>query len=135
MIDLQDTYRRLARPWTRDELGASYERARRRGAELLDAQRYHEVARPLALLATAIPPSATLNVAIHVIHALPDGPRGSICNELSETAERNAADALGRCHRTLELDAAAHNYAASQWLPVVYDIAGPTPPLTTTSSR
>ena len=125
MIDLQDTYRRLARPWTRDELGASYERARRHGAELLDAAPYHEITRPLALLATAIPPSATLNVAIHVVHVLPDGARGNVCNELIETAERNAADALGRCHRTLELDAAAHDYTAGDWLPVVYDIAGP----------
>ena len=125
MIDLQDTYRRLARPWTRDELGASYEGARRRGAELLDAQRYHEVARPLALLATATPPSATLNAAIHLVHALPDRARGNVCNELIETAESNAADALRRCHRTLELDGAAHDYAASEWLPVVYDIAGP----------
>ena len=125
MTDLQDTYQRLARPWTRDELDASYERARRRSAELLDAQRYHELTRPLALLATAIPPSATLNVAIHVIHVLPNGARGSICNELIETAEKNAADALGRCHRTLELDGAAHDYTPGEWLPVIYDIAGP----------
>jgi hypothetical protein len=125
VIDLQDTYRRLARPWSRDELNASYAGAGRRGAELRDAQRYHEVTRPLALLATAIPPSATLNVAIHVVHVLPAGARGNVCNELIETAERNAADALGRCHRTLELDAAAHDYTAGDWLPVVYDIAGP----------
>ena len=60
-----------------------------------------------------------------MVHALPDGARGSICNELIETAEKNAADALGRCHRTLELDAAAHDYTPGDWLPIVYDIAGP----------
>ena len=99
--------------------------SRRRGAELLDAERYPELTRPLALLATAIPPSATLNVAIHVVHVLPDRAPGSVCHELIAIAEKNAADALGRCHRTLELDAAAQGYTAGEWLPVVYDIAGP----------
>lgn len=125
MIDLPDTYRRLARPWTHEELRARYEYAGRRGAELLQADRHHEVTRPVALLATAIPPSATLNVAIHLVHVLPAGARGSVCHGLIDTAERNAADALGRCHRTLELDGTAHGYTASEWLPVVYDIAGP----------
>jgi hypothetical protein len=125
VIDLPDAYRRLARPWTREELGAGYLDAQRRGAEFLAAECSPELTRPLALLATAIPPSATLNVAIHMVHVLPVGARGSVGHELIDIAERNAADALGRCHRTLELDAAAQGYTASEWLPVVYDIAGP----------
>jgi hypothetical protein len=55
--------------------------------------------RAIALLATAIP-SATLNVAIHVVHALPDGACEAHRRALS-TAETNAARGLQRCRRAL----------------------------------
>ena len=72
-----------------------------------------------------MPPSAALLVAIHVLHALPEGAGGDLAQQLVDTAERNAADALHRCHRALELDGAAHGYSAEEWLPVVSAVAGP----------
>jgi hypothetical protein len=44
---------------------------------------------------------------------------------LLDTAENNAADALHRCHRALELDGHAHDYIVEEWLPVIYDAAVP----------
>ena len=81
--------------------------------------------RPIALLATAIPSAATLSVAIHLVHALPDSAQAKLAGELLDTAEINAADALHRCHRALELDGHAHDYTADEWLPVIYDAAAP----------
>jgi hypothetical protein len=123
MIDLDDTYRRLAQPWTHEQLAARYQNAERRGDQLTASGCENE-SRPLPLLATAIPPSATMSVAIHVLHALPD-VRGDLPRQLLDTTEKNAAEALRRCHRALELDGEARGYSAEEWLPVVYDIAGP----------
>jgi len=109
--------------WTHEQLAACYDDARRRGAEILGES--DELTRPLALLATAIPPMATLNVAVHVLHMLPQGAREGLDVELLMTAEKNAADALHRCHRALELDGDAHGYTAEDWLAMVYDIALP----------
>ena len=128
MIDLDDIYRQLAHPWTHERLAAHYQDAERRGAPLLETARQapeDELNRPIALLATAIPPAASLSVAIHVLHALPAGTRGGLAQELVDIAEQNAADALHRCQRVLELDGAAHDYAADEWLPVAYDTARP----------
>ena len=85
----------------------------------------HAPERPIVLLATAIPSAATVSVAIHVLHALPDGVQGNLTGQLLDTAGTNAADALRRCHRALELDGLTHSYTADEWLPVIYDIAGP----------
>jgi hypothetical protein len=74
--------------------------------------------RPIALLATAIPTAATLSVAIHLVHVLPDGARAKLADELLATAETNAADALHLCHRALEHDGLAHGYTAEEWLPL-----------------
>lgn len=123
MIDLDDTYCRLAQPWTHEQLSARYRDAKRRGDQLI-ASGYENESRPLPLLATAIPPSATVSVAIHVIHVLPD-LRGDLPRQLLDTTETKAAEALRRCHRALELDGEARGYSAEEWLPVVYDIAGP----------
>ena len=123
VIDLDDTYRRLAHPWTREQLVARYQDAERRGDQLI-ASGYENESRPLPLVATAIPPSATMSVAIHVLHVLPD-VRGDLPRQLLDTTEKNAAEALRRCHRALELDGEACGYSAEEWLPVVYDIAGP----------
>jgi hypothetical protein len=81
--------------------------------------------RPIALLATAIPSAATLSVAIHLVHAIPDGARAKLAAELFDTAETNAADALHRCHRALELDGHVHGDTADAWLPVIYHAAAP----------
>jgi hypothetical protein len=79
--------------------------------------------RPIALLATAIPSAAALSVAVHLVHAIPAGPRTKLADELLATTATNAADALHRCHRTLELDGLAHGYTAEEWLPVICDAA------------
>jgi hypothetical protein len=123
VIDLEDSYRRLAHPWSRDELAACYHDADRRGAEGL-APEHDRITRPIALLATAIPRAATLSVAIHMLHALPRQARGTVGKELVETAEKNAAEALRRCHQALDLDGKARGYTPDEFLPIVYDTAG-----------
>jgi hypothetical protein len=125
VIDLSQTYRHLGRAWTEDELAVRYAAANRRGEQLLREASGTVPERPIALLATAIPSAATLSVAIHVVHALPDGARAKLADELLATTETNAADALHRCHRALEHDGHAHGYTADEWLPVIYDIAEP----------
>lgn len=124
MIDLDETYKRLARPWTPNELAKQY-KAAERGGERLVQDDDEVVNRPITLLATAIPPSASLNVAVHVLHALPRSADSGLADQLLTTVETNAADALHRCHRALELDGRGHDYAADEWLPVVYDSAAP----------
>jgi hypothetical protein len=121
VIDLGHTYRDVGRPWTHGDLAASYMAANRRGEQLLSEAELPE--RPIGLLASAIPSAATLGVAIHLVHALPDDAQGKLSDELLATADRNAADALHRCHRALELDGQAHSYVADDWLPVIYDTA------------
>jgi hypothetical protein len=125
VIDLARTYRDLGRAWTHEELAVRYAGANHRGEQLLGEASDTAPERPIALLATAIPSAATLTVAIHLLHALPPGVRGTLAGELLDTAEINAADALRRCHRTLELDGHAHGYTADEWLPVIYDAAAP----------
>ena len=125
MIDLSQTYRHLGRPWTQEELAVRYVAADARGGQLLGEAAVAIPERPIALLATAIPSAATLNVAIHLLHALPDSVPDKLRGELLDTGETNAADALHRCHRALELDGLTHSYTADEWLPVIYDIAGP----------
>jgi hypothetical protein len=125
VIDLDDTYRRIARPWTHQQLAAGYQRAALSGADPNDPAHGEVLTRPIALLATAIAPASTLNVAIHVVHVLPDGTQAALCEELIASAEKNAADALQRCHRALELDSSFQGYTAEEWLATVYDIAVP----------
>ena len=121
MIDLDDTYRRLAGPWTHEQLAAHYHSAHRHGERTANDA---ESARPIPLLATAIPPSATVSTAIHTLHALPQAVDRELPKQLVEIAHRNVADALNRCHRALELDSTEHGYSVDEWLPTVYDIAG-----------
>ena len=123
MIDLDQTYRDVGRPWTHDDLAASYAAAARRGEQLLSEADLPE--RPIGLIASAIPSAATLSVAIHLVHALPDDAQATLADELLATAAINAADALHRCHRALGLDGQAHGYTVNEWLPVVYDAAAP----------
>jgi hypothetical protein len=122
--DLYDIYRRLAIQWTRAQLVEHYRAAERRARSLAEG-RDPASARPIAVLATAIPPSTTVSVAIHLVHALPSSAGGLLPDQLLETAERNVADALRRCQRALELDGAAHQYTVEDWLPAVYEIAHP----------
>jgi hypothetical protein len=123
VIDLNATYRRLARAWTHQQLAERYQAATRhpeRGhADPQDAV----LSRPIAILAAAIPSSASLSVAIHVLHVLPANARGELAEQLVDTAEENAANVIHLCHRSLDLDGQDHDYTAEEWLPVVYDIA------------
>jgi hypothetical protein len=121
--DLDDIYRRLAISRTQQELPDVYCTALRQGERLpgLGA----ELARPIPLLASAIPAAATANTAIHTLHALPTGVEGGLPGQLLEIAQRNVHDVLGYCQRALELDGDDHDYHAEEWLPTVYEIAGP----------
>jgi hypothetical protein len=121
--DLDDIYARLATPRTQQDLADDYRAALRQGG-ISAAGSAPELARPITLLAAAIPPSATVNTAIHTHHALPSTVEGDLSGQLFEIARRNAVDALDCCHRALELDGADHGYRADEWLPTVYDIAG-----------
>ncbi len=124
MLDLDATYEQLARPWSHEQLAAHCREANRRGAQAVeDIQEVPD--RPISLLATGIPASASFSVAIHVLHALPTSARGELAKQLVDTAGKNAADVLHRCHLALELDGGGHDYAADEWLPVVYDVAAP----------
>ena len=125
MIDLSETYRHLGHVWTHEELAVRYSAADRRGEQLLSESTHTVPERPIALLASAIPSAATLSIAIHLVHALPDSAQTKLAGELLATAETNAADALHRCHGALERDGQAHSYAADDWLPVIYDTAAP----------
>ncbi|MGZ6564948.1 MAG: hypothetical protein ACXVH1_36335 [Solirubrobacteraceae bacterium] len=125
VIDLAQTYRDLRRPWTDEELAARYAAANHHGEQLLSEAPDPAPQRPIALLATAIPSAATLSVAIHLVHALPNGMQVNLADELLHTAQTNAAGALYRCHRAVELDGLAHRYTTDEWLPVIYDIARP----------
>lgn len=124
MIDLSQIYRHLARAWTENELAVRYAAANRRGEQLVREALGAVPERPIALLASAIPSAATLSVAAHLVHVLPDA-RAKLADELLATTETNATDALHRCHRALELDGLTHSYTADEWLPVIHDIAGP----------
>jgi hypothetical protein len=122
--DLDDIYRRLAIPLTNQQLAAHYRTAEGHGATVVEAGD-QQTPRPISLLATAIPPSATVSVAIHVLHALPSSASRGLPDQLLDNLERNAADALRRCHCALDADGAARGYTLEEWLPTVFDIAGP----------
>jgi len=122
--DLDDIYRRLPIPRTQQDLADDYRAALRQGA-ISAAGSAPELARPIPLLAAAIPPSATVNTAIHTLHGLPNDVEAELPDQLLEIAQRNVAGALHRCQQALELDGADHGYTADEWIPIVYDIAGP----------
>ncbi len=120
MNDLDELYKRLARDWPPDELGAHYASASHHGARAIKNPR-PAVARALPMVASALPPAATLDVAVYVLHVLADGAQGDLARRLLDNAQQSAAAALHRCHRALELDAAARGYNAEDWQPVVCD--------------
>jgi len=122
VTDLDQIYNQLARDWPKDELAARYASAQDRGARAIKNPR-PDVARALPAVATALPPAATLDVAVYLLHMLRSSARGDLARRLVDNAEHNAAAALHRCHRALELDGAAHRYTTEEWLPIVYDRA------------
>lgn len=118
MSDLGETYKRLARAWPQEELAARYRTAEARGARVVKRGR-RDVDRALQMVAAAVPASATLEVAVYVLHLLRGGAQGDLAQRLVENADRNAASALHHCHRALELDGAAHGYTAEKWIPTI----------------
>jgi hypothetical protein len=122
--DLDDIYGRLAIPRTQQDLADDF-RAALRQAGISAAGSAPALTRAIPVLAAAIPPSATVNTAIHTLHALPNDVEGELPGQLLEIAQRNVADALRCCHQALELDGTHHGYSIDEWLPIVYDIAGP----------
>ena len=71
MDSLDRIYRRVARPWTADELADRYQAAYGRGASDLPVGE-PPPERPITLLATAVPRLISLAVAANVLHVLPD---------------------------------------------------------------
>ena len=93
MLSLDATYSRLAGPWSHEQLAARYREANRRREQAIeDVQEVSD--RPISLLATGIPASASFSVAIHVLHVLPTSARGELAKQLVDTAGKNAADVL-----------------------------------------
>ena len=125
MLDLDATYEQLARPWSHEQLAAHYRQATRRREPMPGRDQQDTVGGPIALLASAIPQSASLSVAVHVLHVVPSPPHAELAQQLLDTVDDNAAAALHVCHRALELDGRAHDYTADEWLPAVYHIAAP----------
>ena len=70
MNDLDEIYKRLARDWPHEELAAHYASARDHGARAIKNPR-SAVARTLPMVASALPPAATLDVAVYALHMLP----------------------------------------------------------------
>ena len=120
MINLDDTYRRLAQPSTSEQLAAHYHAAHQHRPRLTDRP---ELARPIPRLATAIPPSATLSTTIHTLHVSPGPANLDLPQQLLDIAQRNIAHAVRACEDALALDGAEHDYTIDDWLPTVYDIA------------
>ena len=125
MSDLHAAYEQLAHPWTHEHLSDHYRQAKRRGERLPECDQDHRIARPVAMLASAVPACATLSIAVHVLHMLPATSDPGLVDQLLRNAQDNGAVVLHRCHRALELDGQAHDYSADEWLPAVYDIATP----------
>lgn len=125
MLDLDATYEQLARPWSHEQLAAHYRQANRRGERVRGQHQNDTIRSPIALLASSIPRSASLNVAVHVLHVLPSTTGGDVAPRLLATIDDNATAVLHLCKRALELDGHAHDYTADEWLSAVYDITAP----------
>ena len=123
MNDLDDIYRHLAIPRSQEELADGYSAAEQHGASVASG-RGPASARPIPVLAMAVPPSATVNTAIYTLHALPKDIEGALPEHLLEIAHRKVALALHLCQQALESDGSTHHYAIAEWLPTVYDTAG-----------
>jgi hypothetical protein len=123
MNTIRATYGHIARPWTHEELANRFDEARRDAEQPSPSDHDDRAQSPIAILASAVPALAALDVAIHVIHVLPDGGDQGLLDHLLLSAEKNAAAALQRTHLALELDGAAHGYTAEEWLPSVYEVA------------
>jgi hypothetical protein len=123
MAHLRTAYDRLPQLREPERLAGHYRDALRAAEGLVERREEHPVTSPIARLATAVPPCDSVNVAIHLIHALPADAGSELANELLGSAARWNALALSHCHRALELDGQAHGYTADEWLPGIIETA------------
>ena len=122
---LDSIYRRVARPWTAEELAARHQAAYRRGSGDLPAGE-QPPDRPITLLATAVPRLITLAVAANVLHLLPDARQDTgagVTAGLLATIDATATGSLHRCQLALEADGHSRGYRADEWLPLTYEQA------------
>ena len=123
MTDLRTAYARLRHLCEPAQLAGRYREAIEAGERLPERLEDRPVTSPIALLAAAIPPCDSVNVAIHLVHALPSDAGSELANELLGNAARWNAIALGRCHQALELDGHARGYTTGEWLPEISETA------------
>jgi hypothetical protein len=122
---LDSIYRRVARPWTAEELAARHQAAYRRGSGDLPAGE-EPPDRRITLLATAVPRLISLAVAANVLHLLPDWREeaaAGVAAELLATVDATATGSLHRCQLALEADGRSRGYSADEWLPLSYEQA------------
>jgi hypothetical protein len=116
-------YRRVARPWTADELADRHQAAYRRGSTDLPAGE-PPPERPITLLATAVPRLISLAVASNVLHVLPDTRHqagAGVAVGLLATIDATATGSLHRCQLALEADGRSRGYHPDEWLPLAYE--------------
>jgi hypothetical protein len=122
---LDSIYRRVARPWTAEELAVRHQAANRRGSRDLPAGE-QPPDRPITLLATAVPRLISLAVAANVLQLLPDGRQeagAGVAAGLLATIDATATGSLHRCQLALEADGHSRGYHADEWLPLTYEQA------------
>jgi hypothetical protein len=93
MTDLRAAYQQLAPPWTQEQLADHYREAKRHAQSTPEFDEDSLIG-PVAMLTTAVPARATLNVAIHVIHIPPATEDSGLADQLLDNAETSAAVAL-----------------------------------------
>jgi hypothetical protein len=122
---LDSIYRRVARPWTAEELAVRHQAANRRGSRDLPAGE-QPPDRPITLLATAVPRLISLAVAANVLQLLPDGRQeagAGVAAGLLATIDATATGSLHRCQLALEADGHSRGDHADEWLPLTYEQA------------
>lgn len=123
MHSLDCIYRRVARPWTAEELAGRHRAAYRRGSNDLPAGE-PPPDRPITLLATAVPRLISLAIAANVLHVLPNTRRqagAGVAVELLATIDATATGSLLRCQLALEADGRSRGYHPDEWLPLAYE--------------
>lgn len=125
MQSLDSIYRRVARPWTAEELAGRHQAADRRGSSDLPAGE-QPPDRPITLLATAVPRLISLAVAANVLHVIPEA-RGQalagVAADLLATVDTAATGSLHRCRLALEADGRCRGYHADEWIQLAYEQA------------
>src|SRR5437763_10358834 len=96
MNNLDEIYKHLARDWPSEELATRYANARDHGARAIKNPR-PAAARALPMVASALPPAATLDVAVYVLHMLRATTHDDLERRLVDKEKQSAAAELHRC--------------------------------------